>query len=146
MPIVGMRIVSIEGRKGASSNAPNININSVPKVTDVKEIDLTDFKKKALAMKFDFTTTYEPVVPGSAKKQKEPLMGSIVMAGELIYLPENTQKVVKQWKKNKQLPENMRVEVLNHLFRTCLLRIATIAEELQLPLPLALPKIEPKKK
>ena len=144
MPIVGMRIVSIEGKRGKPSDSPNININSMPKVTDVREIDLSDFDRKALALNFNLSTTYEPATPNQPKKEKEPPVGRIMMAGELVYLPENAQDVIKHWESSKNLPEKIRVEVINHLFRSCLLRMANIAEELQLPLPLTLPRIEPK--
>lgn len=144
MPIVGMKVDSIEGRRGKPTTAPNININSVPKVTDMREISLTEFGKKALALRFDFTTTYLPEGVDPQKGKKESPIGNIVMTGELVYLPENTQNILKQWKKEKKLPEEMKVEILNHLFRTCLLKMANIAEELQLPLPLTLPRVEPK--
>jgi hypothetical protein len=148
MPVIGMRIDSIQGRRGKPTNAPHLSINSMPKVTKVREIDLQDLGKKALALTFEFSTTYQPgdsPQPAAKEAKADALVGSIMMAGDLIYLPENAQDVMKHWESKKSLPEGMRVEVLNHLFSTCLLRMANIAQELQLPLPLNLPRVEPQK-
>jgi hypothetical protein len=38
----------------------------------------------------------------------------------------------------------MNVEVLNHLFRQCLLKISNLADDLQLPPPIQLPRVKPK--
>ncbi len=61
-------------------------------------------------------------------------------------MSESNSKVLSSWKKDKKLPENVSVEVLNHLFRRCLLKIAGIAEELQLPPPIQLPMVRPAEK
>jgi hypothetical protein len=44
------------------------------------------------------------------------------------------------------LPESVNIEVLNHLFRQCLLKAANMADDLQLPPPLAMPRVAPKQK
>jgi predicted transcriptional regulator len=61
-------------------------------------------------------------------------------------MAENNTKILAQWKKDKTLPEDASVEVLNQLFRKCLLKVSNIAEELQLPIPIQIPRVSAKEK
>jgi hypothetical protein len=130
MPIIGMTLDSMQaGRdKGATGE---IKVNSTPKITEVKEVNVSTLNKKALNMKFEFITKYSPDI------------GEIKIGGNLLYLAEKNAPILKRWKDKKQIPENVSVEILNHLFRRCLLKIANMAEDLQLPPPLQLPRVKP---
>jgi hypothetical protein len=88
--------------------------------------------KKALSLEFEFTTKYNPDI------------GEIKMSGEVIYLSDKNAKVIKDWKAKKSLPENMNLEVLNYLFRACLIKISVLADDLQLPPAVQLPRVRPK--
>ena len=133
MPIIGMTLDAMQAsrKKGASGE---IKVNSTPRITEMKEVDVSTLNKKALDMKFEFTTTYAPDI------------GEIKIGGNLLYLAESNASILKQWKAKKQIPEDVSVEVLNHLFRRCLLKIANIAEDLQLPPPLQIPRVRPAEK
>ena len=131
MPVVGMKLDKMEGNKNKEVSG-EIKINSTPKIIDVKEMEIPTFGKKVLSLGFEFSTVYEPKI------------GEISLKGEVLYLADNNQKVLKQWKEKKILPEDMNVEVLNYLFRQCLLKIANIAYDLQLPPPISMPVVRPK--
>ena len=62
-----------------------------------------------------------------------------------MYLAESNKPVIDEYKKSKKLPDEMSLEVLNYLFRHCLLKASNLAEDLQLPPPMPMPKITPKK-
>jgi len=109
-----------------------IKVNSTPKITDVKEISIQNLGKKSLSMDFEFLTSYEPEI------------GKITIEGNLLFLADSNEAVLKQWKKDKSLPEDVSVQVLNHLFRKCLIKMATMADELQLPPPIQIPRVKPK--
>jgi len=104
----------------------------VPRVITIKEVDIPTFDKKALSLEFEFETSYEPKI------------ANIKITGDILYRPENSAKILKEWKKNKKLPDEMNMEILNNLFRRCLIKISVIADDLQLPPPLQLPRIKPK--
>jgi hypothetical protein len=134
MPIIGMKLDSIEGKRGKVPAKGEIKVNSTPRIMTVKQVDLPSIDKKVLALNFEFSTTYSPDV------------GDIKINGELLYAGENNSQILKQWTAKKMLPEEVNIEVLNHLFRSCLLKVANIADDLQLPPPLAMPRVAPKQK
>lgn len=132
MPVVGMKIDSVDAKRGKEVSMGQVRVNSTPKVTSVKEIDLKSLNKKALALGFEFTTKYEPEV------------AEIKIGGEVLYLSPKNAQILKKWKSKKALPDDVNVEVLNHLFRQCLLKVSNIADDLQLPPPIAMPVVRPK--
>lgn len=132
MPVIGLNIKSIEAKKEKDVVTSEIGVNSTPKINDVKEMDINTLGKKALSISFDFTTTYSPGI------------GEIKMTGELLYLADDNKKILAEWKKNKKIPDNVSLEVLNHLFRRCLIKITGLADDLQLPPPIQLPIVKPK--
>ena len=133
MPIVGLSFNSIEARRGSIPKG-EIKVNSSPKINEIKEVDVDGIGKKALALNFEFLTEYQPDI------------GKIKVEGEMVYMSESSAKILAQWKKNKTLPEDASVEVLNQLFRKCLLKVSNIAEDLQLPIPIQIPRVMAKAK
>jgi hypothetical protein len=133
MAVIGLNLNSIQAKKQSAVPRQDIKVNSTPMITGVKEIDLPNLSKKALSIDFEFITRYEPS------------FASITIEGSLLYLADNGKELVSEFAKNKKLPEKPSMEVLNYLFRHCLLKASILAEDLQLPPPMPMPKITPKK-
>jgi hypothetical protein len=136
MAIVGLSFNSVEAKRDKEQRIrAEIKVNSVPRINNVKEVTISTLgNKKVLSMAFEFVTNYDPRV------------GEIKIGGDLLYLTEDNKKLLKQWEKEKKLPEKPSLEILNYLFRRCLLKVSNIAEDLQLPPPLPMPTIKPKAK
>ncbi len=134
MPVIGFNLCEIEGKRAKEAKEGEIKVNSTPRITEVKETELQALGKKALSMDFEFVTAYDPE------------LGSIKLGGEVMYLAEDNKKALEEWKKSKTLPEDMSIEVLNHIFRHCLIKIANMAEDLQLPPPIQIPRVRPSDK
>jgi hypothetical protein len=132
MTVLGIRFREISAKRQGGKVTPKIKVNSVPKITGVSEKELPMIARKTLSVDFDFVTEYDPDI------------GNIRMSGEVYYVTEKDKEVLKSWKSKKELPEDMRVDILNHLFRACLLKIANLADDLQLPAPMAIPRVKPK--
>ena len=132
MTVLGIRFREISAKREGGNVTPQIKVNSVPKITGVSEKELPMIGKKTLSVEFDFVTEYDPKI------------GTIRMSGEVYYVAENSKEALKNWKSKKELPEKMRVDILNHLFRACLLKIAYLADDLQLPAPISIPRVKPK--
>lgn len=139
MPIIGHSIRSLNAvRKPSVSNS--IDINSVPKIVEVKEkrMEVLDNKgqkqlmEPMLEIEFEFQTDYKPDV------------GMIKIAGEIIYTGQDNKKALKEWDKNKRLPREVDIEVKNFLLRKCLLLEVNISQEMQLPPPIVIPMIREK--
>ncbi len=134
MPVIGLNLSSINAKKQGSATKQEIKVNSTPMILSVKEVEVpTLATKKALSIEFEFMTKYEPA------------FATISIEGSLMYLADNGKDIVEGFKKNKKLPDENSLEVLNYLFRHCLLRASNLAEDLQLPPPMPMPKITPKK-
>ena len=133
MPIIGLKFDSIEGKRKKENFSVEMKINTAPKIVSAKEIDVKAIGKKAMALGFEFSTQYNPD------------LAEVKINGEVIYVNEKQQaEILKGWKKDKKLPDDVGIEVLNHLFRHCLIKVAMIAEDLQLPPPLNFPVVKPK--
>ena len=132
MPIVGFKFESMEARREKAAAGGELKINSAPRITSVKEVDIPTLKKKVLGLGFEFLTKYDPGV------------GEIKIKGEVLYMSDKNAQVLKKWKDKKVLPDDMNIEILNNLFRQCLLKVSNLADDLQLPPPIQLPKVKPK--
>src|SRR3989338_9327721 len=122
MPIVGFSFNNIVGTRKKMVVNQQITTNSTPRIVDVKSREVDALGKSSLVVGFEFLTSYTPDI------------GEIRLEGELLYLSEDTEKLLKMWKKDKKLPEDISIEILNNLFRVCLLKVSNISDELQLPL------------
>jgi hypothetical protein len=134
MPIIGLGFSSFEARKEGGRVQQEVKVNSAPRIIDVKEVSVPNLAKKALSIDFEFLTRYDPDFAG------------IIIKGSIMYLADKNKPVLDEWGKNKRLPEKMSLDVLNYLFRRCLLKASLLAEDLQLPPPMPMPRITPKKK
>lgn len=130
MPIIGTTFMGIEATRKKTIAGGDVKVNSTPKITAMREVDVDALGKKAVVMEFTFGSEYEPGI------------ANIAVKGELMYVGPKQVAVLKQWKEKETLPADVSVEVLNHLFRKCLLKIAVLADDLQLPPPLELPRVQ----
>lgn len=130
MPVIGLNFTRMSGKKGTANAIGEIKVNYAPKFTEVKEVPLSRLNKKALSISFEFFAEYDPAV------------GEVQLEGNILYLAPKNQPLIAQWEKEKRLPDDLTVEVLNHLFRRCLVKIASIADDLQLPPPIQIPLVQ----
>ena len=134
MAIIGLSFNVMEAKRDKEQKIKaEIKVNSVPRINDIREVTISTLGgKKVLSMDFEFVTTYDPRV------------GEIKIGGDLLYLTEDNKALLKQWEKEKKIPEKPSLEILNYLFRRCLIKVSNIAEDLQLPPPLPMPTVKPK--
>ncbi len=134
MPVIGFSIKKIEAKKDREPGAAQITVNSAPTIVDLKETDIPSLNKKAISLQYEFATKYETDV------------GSIKVEGDLLYLADDNKVIMDRWNKDKTLPEDVSLEVLNTLFRRCLTKMVVLAEDLQLPPPVQFPIVRLKTK
>jgi hypothetical protein len=134
MAIVGLSLNSVEARRDREQKSSSeIKVNSVPRINNIKEVSIPSLgSKKVLSMDFEFVTSYDPKV------------GEIKIGGDILYLTDDNKALLKQWEKEKKIPEKPSLEILNYLFRRCLIKVSMIAEDLQLPPPLPMPTVKAK--
>jgi len=109
-----------------------VNVKSNPRVRDVKKGKIESIGKDALEIDFGYTATY------SGEKKD---VAKIEIEGKMFFLTDEIDKIVKDWKKKKTLPEEVLIPVMNSILRKSLSRAVWLAEELQLPPPIRFPVI-----
>ncbi|MCD6478148.1 MAG: hypothetical protein J7K87_04030 [Candidatus Aenigmarchaeota archaeon] len=136
MPVIGMEIRSIEAKRDEEVKG-NLKINTTPTIKSLKERKINSINKNVIGIEFEYLCTYEN------PEKKSPEVGKIKIGGELLFLTENVDKVVKEWKKNKKVPVSVGIPAMNAILRKCLIRAIDISEELGLPPPIRFPEARP---
>jgi len=135
MRVIGFNFdkISIEKLK---DRPDKLNIKTNIDVSEIKQIksDLLKTKEELVEAKFSYTVKYEPGYANIDLKGKA-----------LLSLEEKQAKeVMKEWKK-KQMPEEFRTVLLNIIMRKSSLRSLHLEDELNLPLHLPFPTLQPQK-
>lgn len=130
MPVIGININSIEAKNNRTS-ATNITVNSTPRIENIEKKDV-ELVKNVLSFAFTFETKYVPDV------------GIVKIKGEVLYQTNIADKVLKKWKKEKKIDDNIAVEVLNAIFRRCLTASVLLTHDLRLPPPIRFPVVKKK--
>ena len=108
---------------------------------EVKQnIDISDVSKEkipfsegdAIKIKFNFTVTYDP---DFAKLNLEGYLILMVDKNEI-------KKFLKSWK-NKKLPDESKVSLFNFIMGKCNIKALNLEDELNLPLHVPMPRINP---
>ncbi len=134
MPVIGMQLTKIEAVR-RSNPTPGFKVESVPTIVSVEEKELPALGNdgKVLVINYTFTVDYRPDI------------ANIKISGEILYLEEGERVGVKTWAKNKALPQDVMIEVYNTIFRKGLLKALVLSDDMQLPPPLQVPIVTPKK-
>jgi hypothetical protein len=115
-----------------------ISINHNISVVEVNDSDLFlgTAKQTVLNVDFKFTADYDPKI------------AKIEIDGTLTYFekPEKVKECVEKWKKDKKMPDDILNDILNHIVSKSNLEALFLAREVNLPPPIALPKVQVKQK
>jgi hypothetical protein len=130
VPVIGINIKNVSAKKD-DEVIGSVKVNSNTNIKYVKEQDLPALKQKGLCIGFEFKTDYVG--------EKNKSMAEIVISGDAFFIDEQIEKFIKEWKKEKKLPEEVNLQVINSVLRRGIVRAISLSEELQLPPPIALP-------
>ena len=135
MRVIGFNFDKISAEK-LKDKTEKLNIKTNIDVSEINRIesDILKSKEDLIQAKFSYTVTYEPGYANIDLKGKA-----------LLSLEEKQAKeVLKEWKK-KQMPEEFRVFLFNVIMRKASLRSVHLEDELNLPIHIPLPFLNPKK-
>ncbi len=137
MAIVGFNFkkMSVE-RKSSGKGSINIKNNISVVGANEEDLSLGSSKEKGIRYDFEFVCQYEPD------------LGSIKLEGEVLAV-ENADKVkeiIGSWKKNKKLPQEIMAVVVNMALKKCNVKALILADDINLPPPIPLPKVNTNQK
>ena len=133
MTIVGLNFTKIEAeKKELVKGKININNNvSINKVEE-KKLSLATEKQKIIAFTFEFISKYDPNV------------GFIKITGDVLYMESanKVKEILDGWKKDKKLPKEIMATILNSVLTKCNIQALILSEQINLPPPIPLPKLQ----
>jgi len=136
MKVMGFNFNKINAQKEKKFKngaiATNIEFTNIEK----EKIEMLK-ESEAIRMDFKFSVDYK-----ESKEQKSKLFANIQLEGNILLSvsKEETKTLLDAWKK-KQVPDNMKIPLLNLILRKCSLKSITIEEELNLPTHIPIPKL-----
>lgn len=130
MPVIGISVKNVDAKKHEDILGA-VKVNTNTNIKDIKEQELPAFKQKGLTIGFEFKTEY--------LNDKNKPMAEIIIGGDVLFIDQEFEKIVKEWKRDKKLPDDVNLQVINTILRRCIIRALDLSEELQLPPPIALP-------
>jgi len=130
--ITGFTIEKLDVQRNDIDEKSKIKIHNNLQIIDVEEQKLPfKDKKVALKFKFDYSVTYEPK------------LGNINMQGHILYLGDNTDEIIKYYKKEKKIKNaTIGINVLNAISNKCNVKALGLSQDVNLPLPINLPKLK----
>ena len=135
MPIVGLVLTQIDAKKKEEATGP-VKINNNINIGEVKEGNVGAINKKGLTIVFEYKADYI--------NNKNKQFAEIFISGEILYLDDNHEAIIKGWKKDKKLPEDLNIQISNTILRKCTIQALELSEELQLPPPIPIPQASKK--
>ena len=131
MPIVGFNFLKMSAEKNNSAAIQEkVNINNDISIKDVEESSLG--KNKAIRMTYFFRSNYNPD------------LGKIELEGEVFFADKEKvmKEVMNSWEKNKKVPEDIMMDVLDFLLMKCNTQSIIISKDFNLPPPIPFPKVD----
>jgi hypothetical protein len=130
MGILSFRLKKISGSIGEPKEGEIKITSSIPQIKEIKEkeIKIGTSKDKVLSIDFAYKVDYEPI------------KAKIEIEGEVLYKDEKQKQILKLWKKEKKIDQDIALPLLNYIFRRCSIASIKIADELQLLPPIKLPE------
>ncbi len=132
--ILGENLYKITVERGVLQRG--MKIRNTPEILDVKKASVgvgTESKPVAL-IKFSF------------KSQYGENSGKIEIEGELYYMDDEKvlDQLEKEWKADKEIKnDNIRIPLMNRVLETAFLKAVIFSEQVKLPPPIMMPRIEP---
>lgn len=131
MPVVGLNINNIHAKKEVE-RFNQVKVRTNTEIKNVKVHNLIGLEKEGLSIEFEFRTEY-------VSEDEKEILAKIIIGGEVLVIDEEHKEIFEKWKKDKALPENVSIQVINTLLDKCSKKALFLSDDLQMPPPIALP-------
>ena len=126
MKIRNIQLKSIEARRYTRLNErpQKIRIDHNSNITNMQ-----DEKKGETIIDFQYTASYGAV-------------GVIKIEGSLIYQGEDANKIAKEWRNTRKMPNQIASQIHTAVMHACVPEAVGLAKDLALPPPIPLPQVK----
>lgn len=128
--IVGFSLEHAEADKKQAKQG-ELNINYRHDVTGVEEASVSAINDPVARIRFSFKITY---------RQNEEDVATINFDGNVLW-QQNAEQVIETWDESGELDDQVSTAVANHIFRKCLTQAVGLADSLDMPSPVPMPKV-----
>lgn len=113
--------------------------------TKLNILDLKEEKAKIMNDKDVLSCDFEFIIQYTGIENNKGDVADVIFEGNVLYLvdPKETKKIVEGWKK-KDIPQEMRVKIMNTILAKCNVKALVLEDEIGLPPHLPLPKFKKK--
>jgi len=132
MTIVKINLHKVNADRNLEAKGGQVKINNNVSIKNVEEMAFSVEGKKGLKFNFAFNCNYEPD------------LGKIEVEGQVLFVDEvkKIQEILKSWNKDKRVPMDVMEQVVNAALHKGNIQAIKISEEVNLPSPLPLPKVQ----
>ena len=132
--IVGFGFTKLNVEKGETAKG-KIDINNNVSIKDIQEDNFSlgkDKQQNVLRFVFEFASKYEPNV------------GSVLIEGDLLYMEDSkkAKEIINSWKKDKKIDKELMTGLLNTILTRCNVQALIMSQQVNLPPPIPLPKVQ----
>jgi hypothetical protein len=132
MPVIGMTMRSINAKKEKDIVGGRVKVKTNTDLTDVVKHDIQGMDVKALSIDFEFKTEYMTL-------DEKDKLANITISGSVLFVDKNSDEIFEKWQKDKELPQDVSIQVINMLLDKCSKKALILSDDLQLPSPIAMP-------
>lgn len=132
MPVIGMTMKSINAKKERDIVGGRVKVKTNTDLTDVVKHDIQGMDVKALSIDFEFKTEYMTL-------DEKDKLANITISGSVLFVDKNSDEIFEKWQKDKELPQDVSIQVINMLLDKCSKKALLLSDDLQLPSPIAMP-------
>ncbi|MBI2669265.1 hypothetical protein HYX14_05480 [Candidatus Woesearchaeota archaeon] len=133
MTIVKVNLHKVNAERNLEAKAGQVRINNNVSLKNVEEMGFSADGRKGLKFTFGFNCIYEPD------------LGRIDVEGQVLYVDSDKEvdSILNSWNKNKRVPQEVMEQIINAALHKGNIQAIKISEEVSLPSPLPLPKVQP---
>ncbi|MFB6208190.1 MAG: hypothetical protein ABEJ69_02480 [Candidatus Nanohaloarchaea archaeon] len=129
--IVGFNVDTLEASKQQEA-AGNIQINYLPELEEVEEIEVDAFEEKVAKIDYEFTVQYEA---------NDNVIAEIKMSGNVLWKGQ-LEEILEAWEEENDLPDAVSAPLMNELYRKLISEAVGVADTLNLLPPVPTPQVQ----
>ncbi|MFB6265884.1 MAG: hypothetical protein ABEI07_02255 [Candidatus Nanohaloarchaea archaeon] len=129
--IVGFSIREMEAEKKDSKQG-EMNVNYSSRITDVEEAEVPAIDEAVARVSFEIGIDY---VQDDTEVADMEFEGTVLWQGD-------AEQLIEKWEEEEELDEDVAATVTNHVYRKCLTRAVGMADALELPSPVPMPRVQ----